>query len=126
MLAVSLIIMALTQAISSVLALRGVKLRRGLEELIKQTAPSIETKAKELSEEILKHPLISDTATIFPGRWKWASVIKKEELLPVLNDLLTQPANRSLKLPNDEQDALVEWFDSYMTRVSQWFVMNTR
>jgi hypothetical protein len=129
MLAVSLIIMALTQAISSVLALRGVKLRRGLEELIKQTAPSVETRAKELSEEILKHPLISDTATIFPGRWKWASVIKKEELLPVLNDLLKQPANRSLRLralPDAEQKALVEWFDSYMTRVSQWFVMNTR
>ena len=128
MLAVSLIIMALTQAISSVLALRGVKLRRGLEELIKQTAPSIATKAKELSEEIVKHPLVSDTATVFPGPWKWASVIKKEEILPVLDNLLKLRANQPgfKGLPQAEQEALVAWFDSFMTRVSQWFAMNTR
>jgi len=129
MLAVSLIIMALTQAISSVLALRGVKLRRGLEELIKQTAPSIAIKATDLSEQILKHPLVSDTATVIPGRWKWASVIKKEEILPVLDSLLKLPVNQPegfKGVPQAERDALIAWFDSFMTRVSQWFVMNTR
>ena len=41
MLAVSLIIMSLTQALSSLLALRGAKLRQGLEQLIRSTLPSV-------------------------------------------------------------------------------------
>ncbi len=124
MLAVSLIIMSLTQAISSSLALRGAKLRMGLRQLIEETAPSIKHKAEEISRDILAHPLVSDTATVLPGRWRWASVIKKEELLPVLDAVLK---SRKLSL-NDaaERAAIEEWFDSFMTRVSQWFAMNTR
>jgi hypothetical protein len=124
MLAVSLIIMSLTQAISSSLALRGARLRTGLWLLIEQTAPSIKHHAEEISRDIVAHRLISDTATVLPGRWRWASVIKKEELMPVLDAVLK---SRKLTLDDvDERAAIEQWFDSFMTRVSQWFAMNTR
>jgi len=124
MLAVSLIIMSLTQAISSFLALRGAKLRKGLWQLIEHTAPSLRAHARELSQDIVAHPLVSDAATVLPGRWRWASLIKKEELMPVLDAVLE---SRNLSLVNaNERAAIEEWFDSFMTRVSQWFVMNTR
>jgi hypothetical protein len=124
MLAVSLIIMSLTQAISSFLALRGARLRTGLWQLIEQTAPSIKHHAKEISREIVAHRLVSDTATVLPGRWQWASVIKKEELMPVLDAVLR---SRDLTLDDvNERAAIEQWFDSFMTRVSQWFAMNTR
>lgn len=57
MVAVSLIVMSVTQALSSVLALRGTKLRAGLQQLIEQTAPTLAAKADEISEAMLKHPL---------------------------------------------------------------------
>ena len=47
MLAFSLIIMSLTQALASLLALRGARLRQGIEELINQTLPSV---VKELEK----------------------------------------------------------------------------
>jgi hypothetical protein len=124
MLGVSLIIMSLTQAISSTLALRGARLRTGLWQLIEQTAPSIRHHAEEISREIVAHRLISDTATVLPGRWQWATVIKKEELMPVLDAVLK---SRQLTLDDvNERAAIEQWFDSFMTRVSQWFAMNTR
>lgn len=128
MLAVSLIIMSLTQAISSLLALRGAKLRKGLEELIAQTVPSLKDQAMDLSKKIVAHPLISDAATNLGFRWKWASTIKREELLGVLDAVMKEG-----KYPNgidgllaEERQRLLAWFDSFMARVSQWFVMNTR
>ena len=124
MLAVSLIVMSVTQALSSVLALRGAKLRAGLQQLIEQTAPTLAPKADEISEAMLKHPLISDASTRMTGRWQLASAIKKEELLPVLDAVLREKG-LTLALAN-ERKALEEWFESFMTRVSQWFAMNTR
>jgi hypothetical protein len=124
MLAVSVIIMSLTQAISSALALRGARLRTGLWLLIEQTAPSIKHHAEDISRDIVAHRLISDTATVLPGRWQWASAIKKEELMPVLDSVLKA---RKLALDDvNERAAIEQWFDSFMTRVSQWFAMSTR
>ena len=125
MLAVSLIIMSLTQAISSVLALRGAKLQAGLEQLIRQTAPTLAEKAKTISEGMLKHPLITDASTIVAGRWKLASAIKKEELLQVLDAVLREQ-KVAVKPSDAERAALEAWFESFMTRVSQWFAMNMR
>jgi hypothetical protein len=125
MLAVSLIIMSLTQAISSVFALRGAKLRAGLEQLIRQTAPSLAAQARTISEEMLKHPLVSDASTRLGGRWKLASAIKKEELLHVLDAVIREKGLTPFT-SHDERAALVAWFESFMTRVSQWFAMNTR
>lgn len=129
MLAVSLIIMSLTQAAASLLALRGAKLRRGLEDLITYTVPDLAGNAKDLAARIVKHPLISDSATTLGGRWKLASAIKKEELLPVLDAVLKESGTRANgieDLGEKAQQRLTAWFDSFMARVSQWFVMNTR
>ncbi len=126
MLAVSLIIMSLTQAISSVLALRGARLRKGLWHLIEHTAPSLKAHAKELSRDIVSHPLVSDAATVFPGPWRWASLIKKEELMPVLDAVLKGRGLKPEDVTPQEREAIEEWFDAFMTRVSQWFAMNTR
>jgi hypothetical protein len=128
MLAVSLIIMSLTQAISSLLALRGAKLRKGLQELICHTVPRLKDQAEDLSKRIVTHPLISDAATNLGSRWKWASTIKREELLGVLDAVLKESGDRKGidGLLADERERLLAWFDSFMTRVSQWFVMNTR
>ena len=128
MLAISLIIMSATQAVSSLLALRGARLRRGLEELIGQTVPSLKERANGLSRRILEHPLISDTSTGLGGRWRWASTIKRVELLAVLDAVLKEDGVQEgiEKLAGDELERLEAWFESFMTRVSQWFVMNTR
>ena len=69
MLAVSLIIMSLTQAVAAVLGLRGARLRRGLCELIKQAAPRLAERIvatqktlDEFVDNVLQHGLISDSA----------------------------------------------------------------
>jgi hypothetical protein len=128
MLAISLIIMSVTQAVSSVLALRGARLRRGLEELIGQTVPSLKDRAKDLSRRILEHPLISDGSTGLGGRWRWASTIKRQELLAVLDAVLKEDGVQEgiRRLAGGELERLEAWFESFMSRVSQWFVMNTR
>ena len=107
MLAVSLIIMSVTQAISSVLALRGAKLQAGLQQLITQTAPTLAAQAKTISEAMLKHPLISDASTRLSGRWQLASAIKKEELLAVLDAVVREHKLTPLTSA-DERKALVE------------------
>jgi len=124
MLAVSLIIMSLTQAIASALALRGARLRQGLEQLIRHAAPNLKDHAEQLSRAIVTHPLISDSAVRGTHRWCWAKAIKREELMPVLDAVLTAAQEKALT-PNERQ-RLEQWFDSFMDRVSQWFVMNTR
>jgi hypothetical protein len=131
MLAVSLIIMSLTQGLASLLALRGARLRRGIEELIKQTLPTVVRELekknltpKQLSERVLQHPLVSDSATRKKGRWGMATAIKVEELLPVLDDVLSQLGLAAVV--EEEKKRLGDWFDAFMARVSQWFVMNTR
>ena len=140
MLAFSLIIMSLTQALASLLALRGARLRQGIEELIKHTLPGVvedlakqnakpenQGKAltlKQLSERVLQHPLLTDSATRRKGRWAMATAVKVEELLPVLDDVLVKHGLTALK--EAQKQRLNDWFDSFMARVSQWFVMNTR
>lgn len=124
MLAVSLIIMSLTQALASLLALRGARLRQGLEALITQAVPELAASAKALSTKILEHPLVSDSAVSSTGRWGWATAIKREELIPVLKAVLAE--SRMAALTEDQQGRIEQWFESFMARVSQWFVMNTR
>jgi hypothetical protein len=126
MLAVSLIIMSLTQAGTSLLALRGNQLRKGLTQLIEHACPALKDRAAELSLAIVTHPLVSDSAVGGPStsRWKCASCIKREELIPVLRKVMEKM--NLAHLPRDQEQALEKWFDSFMARVSQWFVMNTR
>ena len=125
MLAVSLVITSATQAIASLLGLRGANLRRGLEELLKQARPGLAGNAKALTKQILEHPLVSDSSlpTGGPqllGFWRQATAIKKEELMAVLKAVLSQEDFDEFK------DFAERWFDTFMARVSQWFVMKTR
>ena len=125
MLAVSLLIMSLTQALASFFALRGVQLKRGLEELLEQVLPDKEKDAaRDISLKIVKHSLVTDAATRLGSPWKWASTIKREELIPVLNAVLSD--KEKALFDETKKKLLEDWFDSFMTRVSQWYVMNTR
>jgi hypothetical protein len=103
MLGVSLLITVVTQMISALFGLRGTNLKWGLQTLIETIEPATKLKpaepkalsnAEKLVNQILRHPLISDSAfsgitSRFPflGRWKLASAIRKQELIVVLQNL---------------------------------------
>ena len=63
MLVVSLLIMAATQVVVSLLGLRGANLRRGLVDLFETAFPGQEAKrsANEIARRVLRHPTISDS-----------------------------------------------------------------
>ena len=110
MLGLSLIIMILTQIISTALGLRGSNLLWGLETLFRQLAPGLEAAGlvpRDLAKEILQHELISDSLfsraenmrLVGPiirflntkpvtrwimDRWRYATAIRPEELVRVL------------------------------------------
>ena len=66
--AVSMLIMVATQAISSVLALRGKNLRDGLQALFLRLVSTLDaSKARDLAESILKRPTISDSSLSSKG-----------------------------------------------------------
>ena len=127
MLAVSLVITTLTQAVLALLDTRGRNLRSGLRHLIKNVAPSLEPHAAKISQKIVTHPLICDSATMI-GLWGRATAIKKEELMPILDQVLKTagPAHAAISLGKAERDAIEQWFDSAMARSSQWFAMYSR
>jgi hypothetical protein len=132
MLGMSLIITALTQAIMAILGMRGWDLKRGLEELVTRAAPSLEAKKKKLAAAMLKHPLVSDSVLGGAGFWRLANAIKREELIPILDDVLKRGMIPGLNVKSvaelgaNEREAFEQWFDSTMARVSQWFVMHSR
>jgi|HubBroStandDraft_1064217.scaffolds.fasta_scaffold01085_15 hypothetical protein len=110
MLGVSLIITILTQIISTFLGLRGSNLLWGIETLFKQLAPDLDNpkgSARTLSKQILQHELVSDSSFSQLGemwlvgpfvkylserrptswiieRWRYATAIRLEELVRVL------------------------------------------
>ncbi len=79
MVGVSLLILVITQMVSAVLGLRGTNLRWGLRVLVKTIDPNLEDKAKQIVEQVLHYPLISDSAFTkwheklekIPHRAKW-------------------------------------------------------
>jgi hypothetical protein len=66
---VSLFITTLTQMASALLGLRGRNLRGGLQTLLENLDPDLQAHAESLADEILRHPLISDS--MFSRRWQW-------------------------------------------------------
>jgi len=95
MLGVSLIITTLTQAVSTVLGLRGTNLLWGVQTLLEDIDPALESQA----EQILLHPMISDSISnswfmsLFQKwpllgrlvkRWRLASAIRSDELVRML------------------------------------------
>jgi hypothetical protein len=126
MLGVSLLVTTLTQVVLALLDTRGRNLRSGLKHLIENVAPSLKDHAANISDRIVKHRLICDSA-VRRALWGRATAIKREELLPVLDQVLKSGAAGHLtELAAKERDDLLQWFDSAMTRTSQWFVMYSR
>lgn len=102
---VSVLITIVTQIISTTLGLRGKNLADALEVMMHKIDPSINQQvnnlAKQLSNRVLTHPVISDSilsmrTNIFDRipilsalrrRWKIASAIRADELLAILQDI---------------------------------------
>src|SRR5262245_44023861 len=90
----SVVVTTLTQMVSAALGLRGSNLRWGLKTLIEQLDPGLKEHATTLAEQVLHHPLVSDSSfsgfrTRLFARWKLASTIRKDELLEILHRLAT-------------------------------------
>ena len=62
LLGISLLVTILVQIVSSILNLRGKHLEAGLVSLLKNVAPELEAHAKDIVGQIVRHPLVSDSA----------------------------------------------------------------
>jgi len=94
---VSLLITALNQAASALLGLRGTHLRWAIVTLLQNTDPKLNPYARDIAEQVLHHPLISDsTFSRFEpkllARWKLANGVRKSELMEILRLLAERPA----------------------------------
>ena len=100
-LALSLLITILNQAVAAVLALRGRTLTSGLETLLEQMDPALASHARAISRHVVEHPLISDSTFSRASRvpvigallrpWIAASCIRVDELTNVLRRLAERP-----------------------------------
>jgi hypothetical protein len=93
---VSLLVTILTQTVSALFGLRGTNLLWGIKTLLKELDPNLAAHAATITQEVLRHPLISDsTLSRFDlkllNRWKLASTIRKDELIEILR-MLAQPS----------------------------------
>src|SRR5205823_5780274 len=90
------LVTTLTQMASAFLGLRGTNLRWGIETLLKHLDPSLAAHARTISQQVLHHPLISDSTWsrfdmgLF-SRWKLASRVRKDELVKILRLLAEAP-----------------------------------
>jgi hypothetical protein len=123
MLAASLIITILTQAISAAASFRGSSLRWGLRQLFKNIDPSklptIAANADKIAEQVLTHDLTSDSifssiqwiGKVVPDEWvnryRLASAIRPEELVGILKQWATSTAP-PFGIPASEINALLD------------------
>ncbi len=112
---ISLLITALNQAASAVLGLRGTHLRWAITTLLKNIDPDLAPHARAIAEQVLHHPLISDST--FSGfgnrllaRWKLANAVRKDELVQILR-LLAERAPASAAAAPDWQTKLKDSLD---------------
>ncbi len=129
LLGVSLIVMIITQVVSTILNLRGRNLKNGIKILLENTDINLKDYADTISQMALSHPLISDTWSI-RKEWNLATTIRPDELKNILDILAksgTEPWRELLQQKStDIQSSIDKWFDSSMDRVSQYFAMNIR
>ena len=129
LLAVSLIVMILTQIIVALLNLRGFNLKNGLEILLKNTGTDISAYSEKISSAVLSHPLISDKWKN-SGRWSLATTISQTELINILGIIAKTGAETwHVQLKNSLENInnnVNQWFDSVMYRTSQAFIRQTR
>ena len=123
MLAVSLLITILTQAAASVFSLRGSNLRWAIATLIRQVHGDHATHARQIAQDVLTHPLISDSTLSkfsrvpligwFCRRVSLANAVRLEELVGVL-DVLKADA----RLPAENRAAMAVIATAAQARMS--------
>lgn len=104
---VSLLVTTLTQAVSALLGLRGSNLRWGVRTLLEALDPSLKDHARQISQAVLSHPLLSDSTfsgfrTRLLKRWKLASAIRQDELVEILHLLAQSDASHPNAAGADE------------------------
>jgi hypothetical protein len=110
---VSLLVTIFTQTVSALFGLRGTNLLWGIKTLLKQLDPNIAVHAKTISENVLLHPLVSDSTLSGLGgvakRWILASAIRKDELIEILHMLAgSAPGQTGAQASADWQAALAK------------------
>jgi hypothetical protein len=129
LLAVSLIVMIVTQVVSTILNLRGRNLKNGIKILVENADMNLKEYAETISQKALSHPLISDTWSI-RKEWNLATTVRPDELKNILDILAksgTEPWREVLQQKlTDIQSSIDKWFDGSMDRASQYFAMNIR
>jgi hypothetical protein len=129
LLGLSLIVMIVTQVVSTILNLRGRNLKNGIKILVENADMNLTDYAETISQKALSHPLISDTWSI-RKEWNLATTVRPDELKNILDILAesgTQPWREVLQQKlTDIQTSIDKWFDGSMDRASQYFAMNIR
>lgn len=128
---VSLIVTSLTQLVSSTLGLRGTNLRWGIQTLLAELDPDLAPHAIEISQKVLRHPLISDSTlssfqTRLVGRWKLASAIREDELIDILHRLAAPSTERGASSQEPWQAALRSAFDRLDRNAAEQVVVALR
>ena len=135
-LAVSLVITLLNQAVVALASFRGLHLRSGIEVLLEQIAPDAKAHVRDISNELLCHPLVSDSTFHRSSRfklWQLATAIRVDEFKDILRKVaLTDDAKRkwpglnAAVAKSETWDEIDQWFHKIMDRVSQRFTLSTR
>jgi len=93
LLALSMAVTVITQAITTILNSRGRHLRRGLSDLLQQLDPGLSAKlSKVVATEVLKHPLVSGSESPFArmaGFTRLGNVVHREEFTKLLMGVAT-------------------------------------
>jgi hypothetical protein len=94
LLALSMAVTVITQAVTTVINSRGRHLRRGLADLLKQLDPVLtETVARDVATRILRHPLVSGSSVPVLHSARLGNVIHREEFTKLLIALATGDAS---------------------------------
>ena len=100
LLALSMTVTVITQALTAMVNSRGLHLRRGLVDLLQLLDPAFDkASAKQIASQILRHPLVSGSS-VFGGLFKarLGNVVHREEFIKLLMGLAVAPAGAP---PND-------------------------
>jgi hypothetical protein len=88
LLALSMAVTVITQAITTMLNSRGRHLRRGITDLLQQLDPGLTPAlSKSIATAVLTHPLVSGSAAPLarlPGERRLGNVVHREELTKLL------------------------------------------
>ena len=120
---VSVLITTLTQAVSAALGLRGTNLYWGIQTLLLNVDPNLEPHVEDIAQQILHHPLISDSAFSdrshdFFSRWKLATAIRQDELIEILH-MLAKPDGAEETVPEPWRVALRTSLDRLLPAESE-------